>query len=209
LSGLPNAPSAERNQKPILEVLRLELQGGEKVLEIGSGTGQHAVCFASELPGLTWQTSDVADNHPAIMAWREWSGLSNVEAPLKLDVAANAVIDERFDAVFSANTAHIMDIGEVECMFAIAGRVLNDSGSFFLYGPFKHDDEFSTDSNAQFDRTLKSQKPTMGIRDLQDLDTFAGRSGMCRARLYAMPANNMLVVWRRTPRDDCRPNDAM
>ena len=201
MTRMPKAPAAERNRQPILEVLQQELQGSEKVLEIGSGSGQHAVFFASGMPGLTWQTSDVADNHPGIMAWKEWSGLSNVAAPLDLDVSAKPLIEDHFDAVFSANTAHIMSIAEVQSMFAIAGRVLTDRGIFCLYGPFKLDGEFSTDSNARFDQSLKSQKASMGIRDLEELDQFAAGSGMCRTRLYAMPANNMLVVWRKNPHD--------
>lgn len=201
MTRLPKAPAAERNRQPILEVLQQELQGSEKVLEIGSGSGQHAVFFASGMPGLTWQTSDVVDNHPGIMAWKEWSGLSNVVTPLDLDVSAKPLIEDHFDAVFSANTAHIMSIAEVQSMFAIAGRVLTDRGIFCLYGPFKLDGEFSTDSNARFDKSLKAQKASMGIRDLEELDQFAAISGMRRTRLYAMPANNLLAVWRKNPHD--------
>lgn len=202
MSERPHAPATERNRQPILEVLQRELQGDEQVLEIGSGSGQHAVFFAAEMPGLHWQTSDVAENHPGIVAWKDWSGLSNVAAPLELDVAAEPRIEARFDAVFSANTAHIMSIGEVQAMFALVGSVLREAGIFCLYGPFRRGGDFGSDSNARFDASLRSQKSTMGIRDLEALDEFAGDSGMRRSNLYAMPANNMLVVWRKVARHD-------
>ena len=197
MTGRPDAVATQRNRQPILEVLQHELHGDESVLEIGSGTGQHAVYFASEMPGLTWQTSDVAENHAGIEAWREWSGLSNVVAPLLLDVADCPPLERRFEAVFSANTAHIMTIGQAESMFVIAGGVLAEGGIFCLYGPFNRNGEFSSDSNAQFDRSLKLQNPSMGIRDLADLERFAGHAGLHRERLYAMPANNLLAVWRK------------
>lgn len=192
----PSAPATERNREPILDVLRQELTGNEKILEIGSGTGQHAVYIGGEIQGLTWQTSDVTDNHPGINAWRASSAASNVLAPLELDVAKWTPDGETFDVVFSANTAHIMSIDEVELMFAIAGEVLLADGCFLLYGPFNRNGRFNSDSNEQFHRSLRSQKATMGIRDLEDLDTFAEQSGMRRQRLYAMPTNNLLVVWR-------------
>ena len=194
----PNAPAAERNKNAVLEVISDEFEGCKTILEIGSGTGQHAIFFANEMPWLTWQTSDLQENHDGINAWLEETDLDNVMAPLKLDVEAPLQIDERFDAVFSANTAHIMSAAAVECMFRIVDECLMDSGKFCLYGPFNRNGEFTSDSNRNFDANLKSQNPAMGIRDLALLDGFAEANGLKRAGLYAMPANNMIVIWSKS-----------
>ena len=191
----PNAPSAERNKSVILEVISSELQDCKTVLEIGSGTGQHAIFFASQLPWLTWQTSDIAINHDGINAWLEHADLDNVKAPLELDVEQSSPTDDQFNAVFSANTAHIMSITAVECMFKVVGQCLIDGGKFCLYGPFNQNGKFTSDSNQKFDENLKSQNPAMGIRDLEVLDDFAEANGLYRESLYAMPANNMLAAW--------------
>ena len=191
----PNAPSADRNKNPILEVIRDEFQHCKAVLEIGSGTGQHAVFFASQMPWLEWQTSDLSENHEGINAWLNDANLDNVIAPLVLDVSQPLPTNDKFDAVYSANTAHIMSIAEVECMFGIVGRCLIDGGKFCLYGPFNQNGNFTSDSNELFDANLKSQNPAMGIRDLKVLDGIAEASGLYRTSLYAMPANNMIVVW--------------
>lgn len=197
MTDKPNAPASGRNRQPILDVLEIELRDCGSVLEIGSGTGQHAVFFAEAMPWLTWQTSDLAENHPGIRSWIADARLPNVRDPMLLDVEqAKGVIGE-FDGVFSANTAHIMSMPAVRCMFDVAGRVLSDSGVFCLYGPFNQDGEFSSDSNKDFDRSLRSQDSVMGIRNLEDLDDFADGSMMQRERLYAMPANNLLAVWRK------------
>lgn len=193
----PNASAALRNSQPILEVIRNEFENCETVLEIGSGTGQHAVFFASKMPWLGWQTSDVRENHDGINAWLEEAGLDNVKAPLELDVEKPFQSDDRFDAVFSANTAHIMNIEAVECMFRIAGESLIVGGMFCLYGPFNLDGEFTSDSNRRFDASLKMQNQAMGIRDLADLDAFAKANSLHRTSLYAMPANNMIAVWAK------------
>ena len=195
MAAKPTAPAALRNSKPILEVIRDEFKDCKTILEIGSGTGQHAIFFASNMPWLSWQTSDVRDNHDGINAWLEEANLDNVKAPLELDVEKPLHTDDKFDAVFSANTAHIMAIGAVECMFRIVGDKLNDGGRFCLYGPFNLDGEFTSDSNKDFDASLKSQDPAMGIRDLAVLDGFAEAGNLRRTNLYAMPANNMIAVW--------------
>jgi SAM-dependent methyltransferase len=191
----PNAPSADRNKNPILEVIRDEFQHCKAVLEIGSGTGQHAVFFASKMPWLVWQTSDLSENHEGINAWLNDANLDNVIAPLVLDVSQPLPTNDKFDAVYSGNTAHIMSIAEVEFMFGIVGRCLIDGGKFCLYGPFNQNGNFTSDSNELFDANLKSQNPAMGIRDLKVLDGFAEANGLHRTSLYAMPANNMIAVW--------------
>lgn len=193
----PSAPATERNRQPILEVLQYELRDRKNVLEIGSGTGQHAVYFAAAMPHLNWQTSDLPGNHPGIKAWIDWAGLDNVAMPVGIDVSACERSFGPYDAVFSANTAHIMSFPTVKKMFDVVGEALVSNGIFCLYGPFKRNGEFSSESNAQFDRSLKIQDERMGIRDLQELSSLADAVGLSPPLLYAMPANNMLVVWRK------------
>lgn len=197
---LPTSPASERNRQPILEVLREEFRDRSSVLEIGSGTGQHAVFFAAALPHLSWQTSDLPEQHDGIRAWLEHAGIENVKPPLVLDVETVDLPERRYDAVFSANTAHIMDIDAVRCMFALAGRVLPEDGVFCLYGPFRFEGRFSSPSNAGFDESLRRRDPSMGVRDLAGLDAFAAAAGLVRVRLYAMPANNHIAVWVKLPR---------
>lgn len=197
MNSLPSAPACERNRQPILEVLREELRDKSRVLEIGSGTGQHAVFFGAALPELSWQTSDLPENHEGILAWLGHAGLENVSAPLSLDVQSFDPGALSFDAVFSANTAHIMGIEAVRCMFELAGKVLEEGGLFCLYGPFNFEGRFSSDSNAAFDASLKQRDRSMGIRDIEQLDRFAVTAGLSRVRLYAMPANNHVAVWQK------------
>ncbi len=197
MTAKPDAPATQRNRVPILQVLRDELSGAESVLEIGSGTGQHAVYFASELPHLRWQTSDRDENIGGIKLWVNDSGVPNVLPPLVLDVEEVTAITGRYDAVFSANTAHIMSFRAVEKMFALVGNILLVDGKFCLYGPFNIDGAFTSDSNRAFDESLRSQDEKMGIRDLAALDQLAQSHGMQRSALYAMPANNMLAVWQK------------
>jgi len=201
----PNAPASGRNSQPILEAIQTEFRNFESVLEIGSGTGQHAVFFASAMPWLTWQTSDLAENHLGINSWLADSGLANVHEAILLDVEQAEGVDGDYDGVFSANTAHIMSVQAVYCMFDVVGRLLLPGGVFCLYGPFNVDGEFTSQSNERFDQSLRRRDSVMGIRDLDELDKFAGEFSLCRERLYAMPVNNLLVVWRRngvTSNDD-------
>jgi cyclopropane fatty-acyl-phospholipid synthase-like methyltransferase len=191
----PCASAAARNAAPILGVLRHEFRDCSTVFEIGSGTGQHAVIFAAALPQLQWQTSDVAPSHAGIRAWIAEAGLENVLAPASFDVLSAALPTEKYDAVFSANTAHIMSFDAVCRMFRLVGGMLRRPGVFCLYGPFSRGGAFSTASNEAFDASLRARNPAMGIRDLGDLETLAGDNGMQLAREYAMPANNLLVVW--------------
>lgn len=193
----PHAPATERNRDSILEVLRNEFEHARSVLEIGSGTGQHAIFFGRELPWLAWQTSDREQNHDGIKAWLDGAALKNVLPPLSLDVEEVGEIPGGYDAVFSANTAHIMNFDAVKCMFTIVGSCLATKGCFCLYGPFKVDGDFTSESNEAFDISLKSQDPRMGIRELESLHELADDNGLRHDRSYAMPANNMLIVWRK------------
>ena len=191
------AAAAQRNADPILEVLRFEFADRTTVLEIGAGTGQHAMTFANELTHVKWQPSDVADNCPGISAWLADARLDNVLPPIELDVRYDDAGDLRFDAAFSANTAHIMDEQAVEKMFGVLEKALLPDGLFCLYGPFRIGGAFNTQSNAAFDASLRQRNPAMGIRNLEALDAFALAAGMRRERLYAMPSNNHVVLWRR------------
>jgi len=195
--ALPSAPAAARNFDPILGVLRSEFAGCRHVLEIGSGTGQHAAGFARAMPWLRWQPSDLDQQLPGIRQWVDAAGVDNLDTPLALDVGGTAVPAARYDAVFSANTAHIMSEPEVERMFELVGNSLGEGGRFCLYGPFTEEGRFSTRSNERFDASLRARDPAMGIRDLASLDAFAARTGLERQRRYAMPGNNLLLVFER------------
>lgn len=196
IADKPRAESAERNARAILEVLRLELRRYKKVLEIGSGTGQHAIRFASELRHLVWQTSDLEENHAGIRGWLSEAGLSNVHAPLLLDVM-HADVETTFDVVYSSNTAHIMSFEGVCKMFELVARVLEPGGVFVLYGPFRRSARFDTPSNEQFDASLRSRDAAMGIRDLEALDSLAADQGLMRESLYRVPSNNRVIIWKK------------
>ena len=197
MTDSPFTEYAERNGAPILDVLRGEFARCTKVLEIGSGTGQHAVRFAEQLPFLQWQTSDLIENHEGIRSRVYDSGLANLLPPLPLDVLTVEVPPASCDAVYSANTAHIMGVNAVKKMFAIVGNALTDGGVFCLYGPFRQDGVFNSPSNAAFHRSLCSRNPEMGIRHLESLDEYANDHSLARVRLYTMPANNHIAIWHK------------
>lgn len=192
----PHSPSCERNREPILDVLRRHFAGHRHVLEIGSGTGQHAVHFAAALPQLTWQSSDRAENLPGIRAWLDEAALPNTPPPLAFDVTG-AWPAERYDAVFSANTLHIMAWPEVERLFAQLPTVATPDATLVIYGPFNYAGRYSSDSNAAFDQWLKERGAHMAIRDAEAVDALADNAGFVLIDDIAMPANNRCRVWRR------------
>lgn len=193
----PFSAACERNRDPILDVLRDAFADRKRVLEIGSGTGQHAVHFAAALPQLTWQTSERADQLTGLRYWLHDAALSNTPAPLELDVMQAQWPVESFDAVFSANTLHIMAWDEVEELFRRLPEVMADNARLAIYGPFNIDGQFTSPSNAAFDASLRERNPRMGIRDLAAVDALAQASGLARIADHAMPANNRLVIWQR------------
>ena len=195
--GLRSAPAAERNFLPILGVLKREFKDARRVVEIGAGTGQHAAGFAGELNWLTWLPTDRQVNLADMHRWYEASARPNLEQPQALDVAADTLPAESFDAAFSANTAHIMDTGAVRKMFRLLGNALEAGGRFCLYGPFRENGAFSTESNARFDASLRASDPSMGIRDLAAIDADAEDAGLRRLRRFAMPGNNLMLVFER------------
>ena len=195
-----HAESTRRNRNPILEVLKKEIEGSKKLLEIGSGTGQHAVYFSKKLPQILWQTSDRSINHESINYWIKRYNLKNLLLPLDIEIGVNEKnINDVFDCVFSSNTSHIMSLENVKRLFALVGKVLNKNGKFFLYGPFKINLEFTTKSNEDFHQKLKAENKLMGLRDIEELDNYAIENNMQNHAFYEMPANNYLSIWKRLP----------
>ena len=195
-SNLPLAPATERNRKPILAVLRERFAGRKRVLELGSGTGQHAVYFAQAMSWLSWHTSDLPENHAGIRAWIAHAGARNVLAPLTLDIAGEWP-DARFDAVFAANVLHIASWPEVRALFQRLPRVLDDSATVIFYGPFNVGGAYTSESNASFDQWLKAEDPRRGIRDLEAVRQLAENAGLRFEADIPMPANNRCLVFEK------------
>ena len=189
--------SCEENKYPILEVLVSEFSQSQTILEIGSGTGQHAVFFAEHLPHVIWQPSDVIESHASIIAWITESGLDNVLPPLELDVAKHHWPAQQFDGAFSANTAHIMSWPEVVELFNGVTNVIKPGGKFCLYGPFNYNGTYTSQSNAHFDQWLKARDPKSGIRDFEALDKMAKQHQLTLIKDYEMPVNNRTLVWQK------------
>lgn len=197
----PHAPSTERNREPILAALRKPFAGRRRVLEIGSGSGEHAVYFAAALPDLIWQCSDLPDKLPGIRAWLEDAALANTPPPLALDVARGPWPAQRFDAVFSANTLHIMGWPAVQALFAGLPAVLASDAVLAIYGPFNREGRYTSEGNAAFDEQLRAQDPAMGLRDAEAVDALALQAGLHLHADLPMPANNALRIWRTAAAD--------
>ncbi len=192
----PFSPACERNQDAILAVLRTQFADRTRVLEIGSGTGQHAVHFARALAQLTWQASDVAANLPGIRQWLAEAQLPNTPAPLVFDING-APPSGTHDAAFTANTLHIMGWDEVQRLFALLPSMLEPGGLLTVYGPFNEGGAFTSPSNAAFDAALRQADPKRGIRDVEAVDALAQAAGFTLIDDRAMPANNRCLTWRR------------
>ena len=193
-------PAADRNKAPILEVLKELFTDPGYILELGSGTGQHAVYFAANLPHITWQATELPSELAGIEAWRREAVLANLPPPLELDVHRDPWPVTRADGAFSANTAHILSWEGVELMFSGLARVVEAAGLFCLYGPFNEGGEYTSAGNAQLDAWVRARNPASGLRDLDDLGALARRTGFGLAANYSLPANNRLLVWRRAER---------
>lgn len=190
--------AAERNRQPILDQLRVLMPRQGTVLEIGSGTGQHAVFFAENLPGLKWQPSDRQENLAGLEACFSAAGNDRILPLLKLDVLEEPWPECSYDAAYSANTAHIMSWGAVVAMFAGVSAHLIQHGRFCLYGPFNIDNCFTSESNAQFDQRLRSEDPQMGIRDRGAIELMANQHQMRLEYSLSMPANNFILVFKKS-----------
>ncbi|WP_144392224.1 DUF938 domain-containing protein [Pleionea sediminis] len=195
--GKPYSQACENNKQPILDVIKNYFENTDSVLEIGSGTGQHAVYFAEHLPHLTWQTSDKKENHPGINAWIDDYSGDNLLRPIDLDVTNSWPVTAA-KGIYSANTAHIMSWPMVESFFSGVGRVLKANGYFCLYGPFNFCGEYTSESNKDFDHYLQSQDPEMGIRDFVDIEEQARKADLFFIEKHTMPANNFLLVWQKS-----------
>jgi len=198
---LPFSDACERNKQPILGVLERYLDRPARVLEIGSGTGQHAVHFAGRLASVTWQPSDRAECLPGLAARTRLEGSANLHPPIVLDVShvTDWPAPGSFDALFTANTLHIVSWPQVQDFFRGVARLFAPVAGalLFVYGPFKYRGEFTTSSNAAFDGALRARDPASGIRDFEAVDALAVQAGFVLVEDCAMPANNQMLVWRR------------
>lgn len=190
----PFSPSADRNKEPILEQLRKEVSANQTVLEIGSGTGQHACFFAKALPEITWQPTELRQNIPVINSWIKEQGTNNILEPIELDVdkpwpAVNAQV------TYTCNTLHIVSLASAHSLITGSKSILGEAGKLCVYGPFMVDGAHTSESNRNFDEQLRSSNPESGVRNLTELDTFAQNLGFSACRYSPMPANNLFVVW--------------
>jgi SAM-dependent methyltransferase len=193
-----SAPAAARNREPILRLLRDRLPRPALVLEIASGTGEHAVWFSSALPGVTWQPTDLDKEALAsIAAWRHEAGPKNLLPPLRLDASADTWPVAQADAVVAINMVHIAPWTATKGLIAGAARVLTQGGLLFLYGPFREEGVPTGAGNAAFDADLRARDPSWGIRDLDEITALASQHGFMGPERIAMPANNLSVVFRQ------------
>ncbi|MBE0364679.1 hypothetical protein PULV_a2424 [Pseudoalteromonas ulvae UL12] len=193
----PFSQACENNKQAILSLLTEVFSSTRHVLEVGSGTGQHAVFFAQHLPHLIWQTSDLTINHDGINAWIAEYPSPNLVSPLALDVTQKWPCGE-VDGIFTANTLHIMAWSIVALFFAGVAENLQQGGRLVIYGPFKYQGCFTSDSNADFDCWLKAHDPARGVRDIEAILALAATAGLTLLSDTAMPANNQLLVFEKT-----------
>ena len=191
----PFSQACENNKQFILALIRTEFAAGQCVLEIGTGTAQHIIHFAAALPEVHWQPSDVPGNLATVLAGLTGNTLANIRAPLALDVSQPVWPLARVDAIFTANTLHIMPYAHVELFFQGVQRLLRPGGKLCVYGPFKYQGEFTSASNARFDEWLKERNPLSGVRDFEQVAAWASAAGLRLSADHAMPANNQLLVW--------------
>ena len=197
VSERPFSQACDNNKDVILEALAEELQGVDTVLELGSGTGQHASYFAQALAPLTWQPTDLPENHAGIEAWRETCEGGNLLPVRTLDVRSKDWNLEIPDAIFTANTLHIMAWEAVEDLFAYLGQHAPTRNRLCVYGPFNYRGKYTSESNARFDKWLAQQSPVSAIRDFERVDGVARRAGYRLQSDHGMPANNRLLVWHK------------
>ena len=195
--ALPFSQSCESNKSPILTVLEKALASSQRVLEIGSGTGQHAVFFAEHLPHLFWQPSDQGDYLTGLKQRLTQFPADNLGEALELDVTRGWP-QEKFDAIFTANTCHIMSWDQVKLMLHGISKILTDGGRLCIYGPFNREGKYTSDSNAAFDQMLRQRDSLSGIRNLEAMEEQAVREGINLVEVHKMPANNLLLEFHRT-----------
>ncbi len=189
----PYSESCDQNKDVILSVITPILVSCSDVLEIGSGTGQHAVYFAEQLPHLNWHTSDCHPYLDGINAWLSAACLNNVKKPFELDVSKSGWPAMEVDAVFTANSVHIMHDDDVENLIRCSATALKQNASLIIYGPFNYAGNYTSESNARFDQWLKNRDPLSCIKHFEDIDRLANNNGMKLVKDYMMPANNRLL----------------
>ena len=194
MSHKPFSQACENNKAPILQIISKVFAETSQVLEIGSGTGQHACYFAKHLTHLIWQPTDKAENIPGINLWQESCKLANLKPAIALDITDELWHCDNIDAAFTANTLHIMSEKQVQIGFANLGKRLNPKALLCIYGPFKYNGTYTSDSNAQFESWLKSQNPLSGIKNIEDILLLASELGLSLINDFDMPANNRLLV---------------
>jgi len=197
LAQKPFSQACENNKQPILDILLRVFSDRKQVLEVGSGTGQHAVHFAPQLPHLIWQTADLEHNHSGINAWIDDHPAENLRTPLILDADHPPWSIDSVDAVFTANTCHIMAWSSVVNLFSGLDSVMERDSVLAIYGPFNYNGKFTSESNARFEQWLKQQAPHQGIRDFEAISKLAEKIGLSLVEDNEMPANNRLLVWQR------------
>ena len=190
--------AAERNKEPILQLLAPVLSQTRRLLEIGSGTGVHALYFSARLPQLTWQPTDTGEYLPTLRERLKREGGANLLPVVELDVRNHPWAVEQVDAIYSANTLHIMSWSSVHDFFKGVGSVLIRSGLLCVYGAFRYGDRYTSESNAKFDAFLRNRDPESGLRDAHEVDRLAREQGLALLADHPMPANNQLRIWNRT-----------
>jgi cyclopropane fatty-acyl-phospholipid synthase-like methyltransferase len=194
----PFSPACERNRDPILKVLKDNiLPSDRRLLEIGSGTGQHAVYFAPHFPQLEWFPTDLSGNIFGMKKWINEAHIPNLQQPTKLDVAKDDFPKLKFDVVFTANTLHIMHWKDCKSFMKLLGHRLREDSRAIFYGPFKYNGEFTSESNAEFDVSLRANDPLSGIRAFEDVNNNMSKNGFELVHDYEMPANNRMLVYNR------------
>jgi cyclopropane fatty-acyl-phospholipid synthase-like methyltransferase len=194
----PFSPSCERNQEPILEVLKENIhQEDRRILEIGAGTGQHAIHFAPHFPQVEWFPTDLSTKLSGMKQWFNEAGIPNIQKPTTLDVSKDDFPKVKFDVVFTANTFHIMYWKDCKSFMKLLGHRLREGSRAIFYGPFKYAGEFTSPSNAQFDQSLKASDPLTGIRAFEDVNSNMLKNGFELVHDYEMPANNRMLVYSR------------
>ncbi len=194
----PYSAACDRNKEPILEVLEKHiLPTDRRLLEVGSGTGQHAVFLSPFFPQVEWYPTDLTENLPKINMWLKEANNPNIQKPVRLDVSKDDFPKLKFDVVFTANTLHIMSWKNCKSFMKLLGNRLREDSRAFFYGPFKYNGEFTSESNAEFDSGLKLKNPESGIRAFEDVNNNMIKNGFELVQDYEMPANNRMLVYNR------------
>lgn len=193
----PFSEACEINKEPILQVLKQYFEKPGQVLEIGAGTGQHAIHFAANLAHLNWCSSDRAENLPGIQLWFNEVELTNLKTPVEIDVCHHQWSDDPVDYVYSANTVHIMSWAQVECLFEFLASAMKPAAIFVLYGPFSYNGKHVSESNIRFDQWLKARDPLSGVRDVEALEKLAAVHHMQLLADVEMPINNRSLIWQK------------